>query len=165
MKIFVVPRNWILDQNKNFFINNNVINVYSSCYEYPLPESSSLLRLKFDDVTDSEQNPKYVKFSEKHAQKIFDFITNMNKSKDLYVNCDAGISRSGAIGMCLNDYFNRYLENNREDYEFFIQENSQIMPNPLVKRILMKYLFNDNRIKDSKRCSKDLLNNFKSIFI
>lgn len=141
MKIFVVPKKFIIKQDDVFFSKNNIINIRSSFDDYNLPNSFSLLRLIFDDVTEKEQDESYVKFSEKHAQEIFNFITNMDKSKYLFVNCDAGISRSGAVGFCLNEYFNKYLEDNREDYEFFEQENYQISPNPLVKRLLNNKLF------------------------
>lgn len=141
MKIFVVPKKFIIKQDNMFFFKNNIINIRSSFDYYKLPNSLSLLRLVFDDVTEKEQDESYIKFSEKHAQEIFNFITNMDKSKCLFVNCDAGISRSGAVGFCLNEYFNKYLENNREDYTFFIQENYQISPNPLVKRHLNNKLF------------------------
>lgn len=141
MKIFVVPKNFIRKQDDEFFFKNNVINIRSSFDDYNLPNSFSLLRLVFDDVTEKEQDESYIKFSEKHAQEIFNFITNMDKSKYLFVNCDAGISRSGAVGFCLNEYFNKYLEDNKKDYEFFVQENYQISPNPLVKRLLNNKLF------------------------
>ena len=36
---------------------------------------------------------------------------------------------------------NKYLEDNKEDYKFFEQENYQISPNPLVKRHLNNKLF------------------------
>ena len=141
MKIFVVPKKFIIKQDDVFFSKNNIINIRSSFDDYNLPNSFSLLRLIFDDVTEKEQDESYVKFSEKHAQEIFNFITNMDKSKYLFVNCDAGISRSGAVGFCLNEYFNKYLEDNKKDYEFFVQENYQISPNPLVKRLLNNKLF------------------------
>ncbi|MBP3606922.1 MAG: dual specificity protein phosphatase family protein [Treponema sp.] len=143
MKILVISKKIIKKQSEDFFYVNNIINIRSSYGYYDLPISNSVIRLVFDDVTEKEKDNSYIKFSEKHAQKIFDFITNMDKSKDLYVNCDAGISRSGAVGLCLNEYFNKYLEDNKEDYTFFIQENYQISPNPLVKRILMNKLFGE----------------------
>ncbi|MBQ1971250.1 MAG: dual specificity protein phosphatase family protein, partial [Treponema sp.] len=55
----------------------------------------------------------------------------------IYVNCAAGISRSGAVGYVLNLYFNKFLENNEHDYKLFNQNNSQIQPNPYVKSLLM----------------------------
>ena len=61
--------------------------------------------------------------------------------KLFYIHCDAGISRSGAVGYILNEYFNKYLIDNKEDYKFFEMNNSQIMPNPLVVRLLKKELF------------------------
>ena len=81
MKIFVVPKKFIIKQDNMFFFKNNIINIRSSFDYYDLPNSLSLLRLVFDDVTEKEQDESYIKFSEKHAQEIFNFITNMDKSK------------------------------------------------------------------------------------
>lgn len=149
MKIFVVNRSFIRKQyykDKTFFYNNNVINIRDHDDNYPLINNkSTVLRLIFDDVTDFDRNSKesfkYIFFDKNHANQILDFINQMDKSKDLYVNCYAGISRSGAVGDCLNQYFNVYLENNNIDKEFFKTQNRQIQPNSLVKRILSNTLF------------------------
>ena len=53
----------------------------------------------------------------------------------------AGISRSGAVGEVLNDYFNKYLEFNALDDEYFRRLNRQIQGNPLVRRVLRETLF------------------------
>ena len=45
-----------------------------------------------------------------------------------------------AVGEVLNWYFNRYLERNAADDEDFTQSNRQIMPNTIVRRIMMKVL-------------------------
>ena len=60
----------------------------------------------------------------------------MDTSKLLYVNCYAGISRSGAVGDALNIYLNRYIEQN-DDYKWFFDNNLGIQPNSLVHRLLM----------------------------
>ena len=45
-----------------------------------------------------------------------------------------------AVGDVLNWYFNRYLEHNAADDEDFTKNNRQIMPNFIVRRIMMKVL-------------------------
>ena len=58
----------------------------------------------------------------------------------LLVHCTAGISRSGAVGEVLNWYFNRYLETNTADDEDFVENNRQILPNTIVRRIMLEVL-------------------------
>jgi predicted protein tyrosine phosphatase len=82
-------------------------------------------------------------FNEKLAKEIHEFINNIseNDTKPIYVHCDAGVSRSGAVGYMLNEYFNKFLTNNENDYKAFNMNNSHIMPNPLVVRLLKRELF------------------------
>lgn len=171
MKIFVVDRSFIRKQyykDKTFFYNNNVINIRDHDDNYPLINNkSTVLRLIFDDVTDIDRNNeesfRYIFFDENHAKQILDFINQMDKSKDLYVNCFAGISRSGAVGDCLNQYFNIYLENNEIDKVFFKTQNWQIQPNSLVKRILSNTLF--GKYEESSAFLNINLSKYKHIFI
>ena len=62
----------------------------------------------------------------------------------LYVNCSAGISRSGAVGYILNWYANRILEDHPQDFELFPRLNPQIDANPLVKKILTEVIMKQN---------------------
>ena len=70
--------------------------------------------------------------------KIFEFIKTIPNDSEIYINCAAGISRSGAVGFVLNEYFN---QDNYEHYERFKKVNMQIQPNPMVKRILHETIF------------------------
>ena len=160
MHIIVCPRkdlrsqwytdkNWFFDPKKIFI---TIAGLADGC-EYPCPylandkeNSHKILRLLFDDVTESEaDNPCVINFTTEHAKRIKDFIDSFKEryhwfDGELYVNCAAGISRSGAVGYCLNEYVN----NNRENifwYNRFKEENSHIQPNPMVKRILSEELF------------------------
>ena len=72
------------------------------------------------------------------AQQIMRFVDD--GKLPLLVHCTAGISRSGAVGEVLNWYFNRYLERNTQDDEDFTQNNHQIMPNFIVRRIMLEEL-------------------------
>lgn len=154
MKIFVVSRSQIKRLHKrdfSFHKNNWIISIYSSPMEdrdgrsqaySPLPFTSNILKLQFDDVTESDGS-EYIHFNQTLAKKIVEFIKNIKDdgSKDFYVHCDAGVSRSGAVGYMLNEWFNKFISMNREDDEFFKQTNSHIMPNPEVVRILKQEMF------------------------
>jgi predicted protein tyrosine phosphatase len=154
MKIFVcskkemrsqyyTDKNWYNDPNKYFI---SIAGLADGC-EYPCPflckDSKRVLHLLFDDVTERERdNPSLRLFDQDHANKILEFIKTIPNAEDtvIYVNCAAGISRSGAVGYCLNVYFN--MENEKE-FLFFREMNKQIQPNPMIKRILMNTLTDD----------------------
>lgn len=57
-------------------------------------------------------------------------VIELNKDKQQFiVHCSAGISRSGAVGTFINDYFGL-------DYSTFRKTNPQVQPNPFVLRTL-----------------------------
>lgn len=60
----------------------------------------------------------------------------LEKAKIISINSSWG----GAVGEVLNWYFSRYLERNAADDEDFTQNNRQIMPNTIVRRIMLKVL-------------------------
>ena len=101
-----------------------------------------LLTLTFDDICNEPETPEdlgnAVLFNEAMAEHIMRFVDD--GKLPLLVHCTAGISRSGAVGEVLNWYFNRYLEHNIADDEDFTQSNRQIMPNFIVRRIMLKVL-------------------------
>ena len=101
-----------------------------------------LLTLTFDDICNEPETPEdlgnAVLFNEAMALAIMRFVDD--GKLPLLVHCTAGISRSGAVGEVLNWYFNRYLEHNAADDEDFTQSNRQIMPNFIVRRIMLKVL-------------------------
>lgn len=150
MKIFVCSRkemrsqyytdkNWYNDPNKYFI---SIAGLADGC-EYPCPfltkDSKRVLHLLFDDVTETEKdNPCIIIFNDDHANKIFEFIKTIPDEDDItiYVNCAAGISRSGAVGYVLNIYFNKFINENNKDFELFNKVNKHIQPNPFVKRLL-----------------------------
>lgn len=150
MKIYVVPKKALRNQyysNKEWFDDKNnyfisIAGLEDGC-EYPNPflskDSKRVLHLLFDDVTESEKdNPSCILFNETHADKIFNFVKTIPIDVTLYVNCAAGVSRSGAVGYLINEYINR---NNSNDYKDFEINNSHILPNPMIVRILKKKFF------------------------
>lgn len=114
----------------------------------PVPEKyhDRTLILHFDDACPSEVKASGIEwklFSEEQAKAIKVFAEKaFRENKRLIVHCTAGISRSGAVGSVLNNYFNKVTENNPDDYEWFwtCGCERQISPNPYVTSILTKVL-------------------------
>ncbi len=95
----------------------------------------NVLRLWFDDVendTDkfSPTNQESVRaFTIEDAKKVRKFIDDNKDKKVFIVHCSAGISRSGAVGQFICDYF-------RCDRQEFLSDNPFIHPNGRVTRML-----------------------------
>lgn len=141
MKIFVKSRKWIennLEFNPEWHRGKYIISIFGSYNQSPFSQRFNVLQLKFDDVT--EKDEEGIHFNKEMAKQIINFIKDI-EDKPIYVHCDAGISRSGAIGYMLNEWFNKFIEINKEDNKFFLSENSHIMPNPEVVRILKNEMF------------------------
>ena len=128
---------------------SKIISINSSCGVDDTPPFSPellnhphLLTLTFDDICSEpetlEDLGNAVLFNETMAEQIMRFVDDGRLP--LLVHCTAGISRSGAVGEVLNWYFNRYQERNAADDEDFTQNNRQIQPNTLVRKIMLKVL-------------------------
>lgn len=98
-------------------------------------DHSNVLRLWFDDVENDDDlwsptnNISIRAFSSEQAQSIIDFLEK-NKDKETFiVHCTAGISRSGAVGQFIADYFHC-------DKEEFKRINPHICPNGRISRML-----------------------------
>ena len=63
----------------------------------------AILKLKFDDNYDGDTNSTPI--TDKQAKQLLDFVTSHIES-DVFVNCDAGISRSPAVVVALEQIFN-----------------------------------------------------------
>ena len=154
MKIRVLPRAFfekikgtpdeieLLDNSKIISINSSWGWASEPPFSQAVREHAHLLVLNFDDIANEPETPedlgRAVMFSPEMAERIMRFVDDGRMP--LLVHCAAGISRSGAVGEVLNWYFNRYLTDNKTDYDDFIQNNRQILPNPLVRKIMMKVL-------------------------
>ena len=149
MKIFVVSRQYIkkeIEKNQNWILGKWIISIYSEGSYSPISDRFNVLKLNFDDISERDMNTNIhdeIFFNENLAKEIHEFINNISKNdtNPIYVHCDAGVSRSGAVGYILNEYFNKFLTNNENDYKAFNVNNSHIMPNPLVVRLLKRELF------------------------
>ena len=154
MKIRVLPRAFFekikgTPDEIELLNNSKIISINSSWgwaseppFSQAVREHAHLLVLNFDDIANEPETPedlgRAVMFSPEMAERIMRFVDDGRMP--LLVHCAAGISRSGAVGEVLNWYFNRYLTDNKTDYDDFIQNNRQILPNPLVRKIMMKVL-------------------------
>ena len=100
-------------------------------------DSPRVITLFLDDICPAEAKLKLddrdlTLFTEEHASRIIDFILAFNKSQTddmLYVNCMAGISRSGAVVTFVRDLYDL-------DLAQFEQDNPGIGPNPHVLQLL-----------------------------
>ncbi len=154
MKIRVLPRAFFekvkgTPTEADLLEKSKIISINSSWgFDDTPPFSESFLKhphllvLTFDDICNEPETPEdlgnAVLFNENMAQQIMRFVDD--GKLPLLVHCTAGISRSGVVGEVLNWYFNRYLEHNAADDEDFTQSNRQIMPNFIVRRIMLKVL-------------------------
>ena len=97
------------------------------------PKLKYWLQLEFEDIDPVFDGEYYLKhknqfelFTKNHAKIIVDFVDKVKGKVDLLiVNCEAGISRSGAVGEWLCDYLGL-------DYAEFRNQNRLIMPNSYV---------------------------------
>lgn len=107
----------------------------------PLLNCLDSLSLHFADITRDEYFKYYEElkrkrcdalFNEEQARQIIEFVNKINKKDDdeyLVVHCDAGISRSGAVGTFINDYLGL-------DYKQFKDMNRGIRPNQYILDVL-----------------------------
>jgi predicted protein tyrosine phosphatase len=143
-KIIVVPRliiedyikedsadywnNWALisiSTSEEEIVANKDILLHKGCIDY--------IECVFADITKKEQEEFRMDhlevFSEKTAKKIIGFIDRIKDNVDiLVVHCDAGVSRSGAVGV----FACRYL---KLDEKEFRRQNS-VLPNMYVLQVL-----------------------------
>lgn len=100
---------------------------------------SKALSLRFDDISDKISMEEYEKtakrkmhlFNKEHADSITKFVTDVdnNNIETLVVQCAAGISRSGAVGLWACRYFGM-------DEDEFRDTNKHIAPNFYILKIL-----------------------------
>lgn len=164
-KIFVVSREKITkniqkveEEGKQLTWSYDIISIYSKDSFSPVPEdNASVLKLCFDDITDREAAKYYKKdevklFTKEQAKEIHKFFNKIyNSIKPLLIHCDAGISRSGAVGEIANLYFN-------DGDGMFWKTNPQVYSNTYVVRLLKEELGFTQRVwknKDIKETSKE----------
>lgn len=103
--------------------------------------AENVLVLRFDDVDDPNcdvwQNGHHM--TEQDAEAIARFV-EMPDQRPIIIHCRAGISRSAAIGTCLNEYYNKKLTPDETAHESFWADHPYISPNLHVMKLLWKRL-------------------------
>ena len=131
--------NKISDSNVSEFKNSFFISINNTFEDLkpPLTNKENVKVLFFDDVLQDEEAylfdlKKYqtVKaFNKEQAKELLQFIIENKDKKNCYIHCNAGISRSGAVGTFINDFVGgNYFE--------FMELNPQVKPNDLIIRLL-----------------------------
>ncbi len=132
-----VTKENVESRTKTFFIS---INDSAGTDEVPYLENKyNVLVLYFDDVDEdivvkiigTDEVVTARAFTMEQAREVIDFIER-NKDKEFcLVHCAAGISRSGAVGTFVSDYFGC-------NYFDFKKRNPYTNPNNLVMRLLKR---------------------------
>ena len=122
-----------------FFIS--IVDTQSKGGNYFKRDHNNVLNLRFDDVEhDLESSPTQKEdtraFTEEQATKLFQFIKKHKDKETCIVHCEAGISRSGAVGT----FVNGYMQGNWEEFK---RLNPHISPNARVERMLNNAKYND----------------------
>lgn len=149
MRVYVVPRTYFEVQRGTpveevCFERCNIISInapsrgeippFSPGYE----NAPNLLELRFDDVADPVREAGGVFMSEADGDAVLAFVKRMDRTRQLYVHCTAGITRSGAVGEVIDWFVNCCLEKNHEDHAMFLRRHPYLVPNRWVRRILLE---------------------------
>lgn len=147
----------ILKMNEDHFLNGAFISIHSpkvgmsfNDTESILESSSNVLNLWFHDADPISEEPLIfngieitleptVLFDTDMALQIHQFVKQNEKAKFWIIHCTAGISRSGAVGEILSEYFHI-------PYQQFKRDNPQVNPNIYVKNILKQIMIYDENI-------------------
>jgi len=91
--------------------NSVLVMITSVNSEFPALKNKSswddILQIRFDDVENGFglKDKKYKPMDMSDAKEILDFVIK-NIDKDIFISCDAGLSRSPAILVALEQIFN-----------------------------------------------------------
>lgn len=138
----VLPRMKIYNENVEQHLDKAFISIVDGDKEdihYFDRDYSNVLNLSFDDATD-EENERRVKngetelalFTKEQGEKILEFVEKNKHVEIFYVHCLAGKSRSGAVGLIINDYYGE------ESYYEFANSNPYIKPNFFMVALLRR---------------------------
>ena len=146
-KVLVISRPLFLKNLKSDFYNTPekklVISVYGDekySRNPKTPENEKMvfsqgfvewLPICFRDYSEKTENDINYEFNEIIANSIISFLNQFKDNVDtLVIHCDAGLSRSSAIGL----WANRYLSLDEKEY---LINNPRKCPNEKVLKILM----------------------------
>lgn len=103
----------------------------------------NVLTLFFDDCNEHMKHPvigypgefyEQIPMSGEQALEVVNFVEKMNENSNVYIHCTAGISRSGAVGAFISDYFGM-------GWDKFKFDNPQVIPNSHVSSLLKKMYY------------------------
>jgi protein-tyrosine phosphatase len=144
MKIIVLSKEEfksILEMNS---VNNDTVHTFKNIFFISinntdsnnayLEEKENVKVLYFDDCYYDEFANKVM--TDEQADELLNFIDSQiaNNKDTCIVHCEAGISRSGAVGTFICDY-------TESDWNEFIHTNPQIHPNIVILNKLKKAVF------------------------
>lgn len=151
MIIKVFPRYKAIEQANVDYANDKIIiSISTPGDKFPIfPENNSILDilyLSFYDIENKKEIPSATDdqvFNEHIAEEITMFLDywinetdslTTNDNFEIWVHCDAGVSRSAGIGAALSKYFNN------NDDEFFANDG-KYFPNNLCYRLMLSELY------------------------
>lgn len=129
------------------------ISINDEGYESPIVRHETLVTQRYDDVTPfhveidaihpyykrefNSREPIY--FNEKMADEVLNLgMCCVLRMSDIHVHCFAGLSRSVATVQALNEIFNLFYFDNREEYMENLQRVVKNIPNSFVYATIMK---------------------------
>jgi len=105
-----------------------------------LDSMKSYLKLEFDDITKSvnkmfvDRKRQFQRFNIEHLELVRQFVAKIPTDEDLIIHCDAGLSRSAALGEALGILLHKEVT----------YERSRTYPNSFVLRVVKRYWDNAN---------------------
>jgi predicted protein tyrosine phosphatase len=145
--ILVVPRRALHEiHSGNAFKADRVATIHIYSFDSkPIDHlKGKFLALQFDDIEKpmSYKGRDLILFTEAQAKQIVAFLDEIKDTHPLLLcSCDAGISRSGAVGEFACDYLG--LDKNK-----FYAHNPFIHPNIHVKTMLWRVVRQNNSMKE-----------------
>ena len=130
----ILPRMRIYNSNVEEQMDKAFISItdgYNTDIHYFNKDYKNVLNLEFDDVTDRNSDGNIL-FNREHGSKIIEFVERNNHVETLYVHCLAGVSRSGAVGVFLNEIYGS------ETFYDFCNSNTKINPNFFILALLRR---------------------------
>jgi predicted protein tyrosine phosphatase len=130
------------NQDNTFYISINSTEGNDN-QPYFEKQHANVLTLYFDDCNEYKKHPiigssggfyEQIPMSEEQALEVIKFVEKMDNNSNVYVHCTAGVSRSGAVGAFINDYFGR-------SWDKFKFDNPQVIPNSHISSLLKKMYY------------------------
>lgn len=107
----------------------------ANCAKWTEAQFSDLTKKQYNEIMTQENPPDYlILFDEEKALEIIKFLNSIKHDNDidaLIINCAAGVSRSGAVGLFACRYLNL-------DEKSFMKDNHGIHPNQFVLETLIR---------------------------